>query len=106
MQALENRYNTALFYISDHGESLGEDGLFLHGIPYTFAPEYQTKVPMVLWTSNGYDTDKSLDKLCLKKLAKEKRFSHDNVFYSILGIVNVHAEVYNPRLDIFATCRY
>ena len=50
----EDQLTTALLYVSDHGESLGEAGLYLHGAPYFLAPEFQIKVPMILWMSDGF----------------------------------------------------
>ncbi|WP_428776275.1 phosphoethanolamine transferase [Vibrio sp.] len=105
LKDLESEYNTALFYISDHGESLGEDGLFLHGMPYALAPDYQTKVQTMVWTSPGFEQQKSLNKKCLKNAANKENYSHDNVFHSMLGIMDVSTDVYQPDMDLFATCR-
>ncbi|MGH8062374.1 MAG: phosphoethanolamine transferase, partial [Pseudoxanthomonas sp.] len=62
----QTEYDTALIYVSDHGESLGEKGLFLHGVPYAIAPEEQTHVPMVMWFSPGFASDSGLDLACLR----------------------------------------
>ena len=65
LQAQRGRFDTALVYVSDHGESLGEKGLFLHGVPYAIAPDEQTKVPMTWWLSPGYAASFGLDTACL-----------------------------------------
>lgn len=106
LKTLESKYNTALIYISDHGESLGENGLFLHGLPYSFAPEYQTKVPLILWMSPGFKEAKNVNYDCLKNNAKKQGiYSHDNVFHSLLGLMDVETKEYEKSLDIFSECR-
>ena len=37
--AMQEGLSTSLIYVSDHGESLGEKGLYLHGAPYFMAPD-------------------------------------------------------------------
>ncbi|MGL4600121.1 MAG: phosphoethanolamine transferase, partial [Plesiomonas sp.] len=105
LKKYENKYNVAMLYLSDHGESLGENGLYLHGTPYSLAPQYQTKVPMIAWFSEGFSKANNLDLVCLKKKAMTGRFSHDNLFNSLLGIMNVKTSIYQPELDIFNACR-
>ncbi|MCW8327672.1 phosphoethanolamine--lipid A transferase [Photobacterium sp. SDRW27] len=105
LKKLESRYNTALLYISDHGESLGENGLFLHGTPYSLAPEYQTKVPMMAWFSEGFKQSKHINASCLKQAAKQNSYSQDNIFHSMLGIMDVETDVYQAGMDVFSTCR-
>ncbi len=100
----EDRLDGAMFYMSDHGESLGENGLYLHGAPYMFAPEEQTHIPFVLWTAPGLDQSTGIDRACLATNAGEPH-SHDNLFHSVLGLMQVKTEVYDPALDIFAKCR-
>ena len=78
-------YDTAMIYVSDHGESLGEKGLFLHGVPYAIAPKEQTRVPMVMWFSPGFQANASLDMACLHHEAAQPA-SHDNLFASVLGL--------------------
>ena len=95
--------DTALVYVSDHGESLGENNLYLHGAPYLVAPSQQTHVPMLAWISDNYRTDFSIDVECVRN---EQRLplSHDNFFHSVLGMLQLDTAVYNPDLDIFAPC--
>ena len=97
-------YDTALIYVSDHGESLGEKGLFLHGVPYAIAPQEQTRVPMVMWFSPGFLGDSGLDLDCLRRRAAQPA-SQDNLFPSVLGLLQVRTDVYRPSDDLFATCR-
>jgi len=105
LKKLESKYNTALFYISDHGESLGENGLYLHGTPYSLAPDHQTKVPMMTWFSDGFKQSKNINTNCLKQAATQNSYSQDNIFHSMLGIMDVETEVYNAGMDIFSQCR-
>lgn len=102
---LSDRYDTALVYVSDHGESLGENGLFLHGMPYAFAPAVQTRVPMVLWLSPSFQRATMLDPACLRAGA-DKPVSHDFVFSTILGLLDLDTSVRIPALDLTAPCRH
>ena len=105
LEKLKDKYNTALFYISDHGESLGENGMFLHGFPYSLAPSEQTRVPMMLWMSEGFEEAKSLDRNCMQDHAQTKTYSQDNLFHSMLGIMDVKTQDYEADLDLFKKCR-
>ncbi|MFN6943215.1 MAG: sulfatase-like hydrolase/transferase, partial [Parvibaculum sp.] len=99
-----DRFDTALLYASDHGESLGEGGIYLHGLPYMFAPAAQTHIPTVFWASPAYREAASLDKGCLARNAGLD-YSHDNLFHSVLGLFDIKTDVYRTDLDIFAPCR-
>ncbi|MEP2827905.1 phosphoethanolamine--lipid A transferase [Parvibaculum sp.] len=99
-----DRFNTALLYVSDHGESLGEGGMYLHGMPYMFAPETQKHVPMVFWASPGYRKASALDMACVRGDAG-REYSHDTLFHSVLGMFGVRTEVYRTDLDFLAPCR-
>ena len=105
LKKYEDKYNTALIYISDHGESLGALGLYLHGTPYKFAPDDQTRVPMQVWMSPGFSKEKGMNLDCLQQKAANTRYSHDNLFSSMLGIWDVNTAVYDQQLDIFSQCR-
>ena len=98
-------YDTAMMYVSDHGESLGENNIYLHGIPYKIAPDEQKKVPMLLWLSGGMVQSKKIDEACLRRQAGGGRFSHDNLFHSLLGFSDVKTSVYAETYDVFAACR-
>ncbi|MCU0976625.1 MAG: phosphoethanolamine--lipid A transferase [Steroidobacteraceae bacterium] len=99
-----DRLDTALLYVSDHGESLGEAGLYLHGVPYSIAPDYQTRVPMLMWLSGSFAADARVSADCLKAHAAEP-LSHDNLFHSVLGVMDVATTAYRPERDLFAGCR-
>ncbi len=102
-QADQGAYDTGLLYFSDHGESLGEKGLYLHGVPYAFAPEQQTRVPMVTWLSAGLQQRSGIKADCLREQAA-KPLSHDHVFHSVLGLMDVKTAVHDPALDLYAPC--
>ncbi len=94
---------TAFMYFSDHGESLGERNMYLHGAPYIISPIEQRHVPFMLWLSDGFLSHFRIDAKCLAARSGQS-FSHDDVFHSILGMLNVSTAVYNPALDIFHAC--
>jgi lipid A ethanolaminephosphotransferase len=93
-----------MIYVSDHGESLGENGLYLHGLPYSIAPATQTHVPMIAWISPGFATDNFVDRRCVNDRAGDA-LSHDNLFHSVLGLLDVQTRVYKSERDIFEGCR-
>lgn len=94
----DNQFETALLYVSDHGESLGENNLYLHGLPYMIAPDEQTHVPMIMWFGDGPDNDEINSSLLKQKI--HTKLSHDNIFHTILGLMNIESEVYNENMDI------
>jgi lipid A ethanolaminephosphotransferase len=98
------RRPTALLYVSDHGESLGEKGLYLHGMPYRMAPEEQTHVPMALWLSAPLQQRLDLRPDCLRSRAAHP-LSHDNLFHTMLDLAQVRTAVHKPALDVLAGCR-
>lgn len=100
----EEKFDTGMIYLSDHGESLGENGLYLHGIPYSIAPKVQKEVPMVMWFSPGYAKNFSLDVDCLRALATQP-VTHDHFFHSVLGLLDIRTTVYDRTMDISQTCR-
>lgn len=104
LKANQDKLDTALWYLSDHGESLGENGVYLHGLPYALAPEEQTKVPMFLWLSPSWQRDQRLDLSCLKQRASQPA-SQDNLYHSILGIFQLKTSVYKPQLDLLSSCQ-
>lgn len=95
--------DTAMLYFSDHGESLGENNMYLHGAPYMFAPSEQIQVPMMLWLSDSFATRFHIDRACLAA-RREQPLSHDNIFHSVLGMLDVNTAVLNPKLDLFHAC--
>ncbi|MBD7954047.1 phosphoethanolamine transferase [Stenotrophomonas sp. Sa5BUN4] len=94
LQGMED-YDTAMIYVSDHGESLGEKGLFLHGIPYAIAPEEQTHVPMTMWFSPSFARNRGLDLECVRQRAG-RYTDHDALFSSVLGLMQVRTALYAP----------
>ncbi|MDD1609767.1 MAG: phosphoethanolamine--lipid A transferase [Methylococcaceae bacterium] len=104
LQKNTDRYNTALLYMSDHGESLGEKGIYLHGLPYKFAPDEQIHIPFILWLSPEFATSFNIDTDCLAQHSGEE-YSHDNLFHSLLGMLDVQTGEYDAELDIFNRCR-
>ena len=96
--------STAMLYISDHGESLGEGVLYLHGSPYFMAPEVQTKVPMILWMSQAFQTGFAINRDCVAA-KKDAALSHDNLFHSLLGLLDIQTVEHDAALDIFASCK-
>ena len=95
---------TAMLYVSDHGESLGENNLYLHGLPYRVAPDVQKRVPWISWWSSQFESQTGLSSACLKKKINAP-LTHDNYFHSVLGMVGVRTEVYQAKLDVHADCR-
>ncbi|PAX99270.1 phosphoethanolamine transferase [Pseudoalteromonas sp. HM-SA03] len=103
--SLEGQYNLSMIYVSDHGESLGENGVYLHGIPYSIAPSEQVKVPMLFWMNKQFSEQNSLKPDCLVAATREFTYSHDNIFHSLLGLMNVQSIEYTEKLDLFKRCR-
>lgn len=104
LRSNQDKVDTAMLYLSDHGESLGEYNLFLHGTPYMLAPEQQKHVAMLAWFSDSYQKSYSVDTHCLQ-MSRDKPLSQDNLFHSMLGLLEVRSSVYQQDLDMFAGCR-
>ncbi len=100
----DKQYAPMLLYVSDHGESLGENNLYLHGMPYAVAPREQTHVPMLAWLAPGTRGVSGLAFDCLQR-ARNKALSHDNLFHTTLGVLGIRASEYVATLDAFAACR-
>ena len=98
----EGRLDVSMLYMSDHGESLGELGLYLHGAPYMIAPSTQTHVPFVLWL--GQDATAAYSAACLDEETAKPQ-SHDNLFHTVLGMMRVETRVRDPALDLVSRCR-
>jgi lipid A ethanolaminephosphotransferase len=95
------KFETALLYLSDHGESLGEGGVYLHGLPRAIAPDSQVHVPAILWFGSGFD---ELDLSALMR-KRHQRFTHDHLFHTVLGFLEIRTGFYKPELDILDGCR-
>jgi len=107
LKKYSDQYNVALMYLSDHGESLGESGFYLHGSPYMIAPIYQRRVPWMLWMPEQYAQAKGIDRQCLKEKAKNKvtGISHDNFFHTLLGFYGVKTTAKEEALDLISDCK-
>lgn len=105
LQSKQDKFTTSLVYLSDHGESLGENGVYLHGLPYSIAPETQKHVPMLLWLSNDYQQRYGVNYDCLQKHATQNSYSQDNLFSTMLGLTGVETREYRATDDILATCK-
>jgi lipid A ethanolaminephosphotransferase len=104
LETFADRYDTLLLYVSDHGESLGENGVYLHAAPYFVAPDQQTQVPMLVWMSEGYRRRARIDMTCLRARASQPA-SHDNLYHTLLGSLGVQSDAYQADHDLLAGCR-
>jgi lipid A ethanolaminephosphotransferase len=93
----DKNFQTAMIYMADHGESLGEKGLYLHGIPYFMAPDEQTHVGALMWF--GKKSKERIDVQTVRQKAGEE-YSHDNLFHTILGVMGVQTALYDQTKDI------
>ena len=105
LQSKQDKFTTSLVYLSDHGESLGENGIYLHGLPYSIAPETQKHVPMLLWLSDDYQKRYGVNYDCLKKASTQNEYSQDNLVSTMWGILGVETTEYRAADDILKTCR-
>ncbi|ANR78128.1 phosphoethanolamine transferase EptA [Kosakonia sacchari] len=105
LQSKQDKFTTSLVYLSDHGESLGENGVYLHGLPYSIAPETQKHVPLLIWLSQEYQARYAVNSQCLQKNAREKAVSQDNLFPTMLGILGVSTKEYRAEDDLLTACR-
>jgi lipid A ethanolaminephosphotransferase len=103
LKAQENNAQAAMLYVADHGESLGENNLYLHGLPYAIAPDLQKHVPWITWMSSSFATANRIDTACLRARANE-RVSHDNYVHSVLGLLGVQTSIYKSELNLYAPC--
>lgn len=104
LEELPQATSSSLIYISDHGESLGENNLYLHGTPYLIAPESQTHVPFFYWTPTKPETTALVDLNCLKD-QENHPMSHDNLFHTMLGYMDIATSHYKSELDLFSSCK-
>jgi len=104
MLAAADNVLPAMIFLSDHGESLGENGLYLHAAPRFMAPQEQTKVPMVMWLGDAFRASMPLDETCLRDVAQHPA-SHDNLFHTVLGLLDIETVAHDPALDLTSTCQ-
>ncbi|QXA27151.1 phosphoethanolamine transferase EptA [Escherichia fergusonii] len=105
LKAHQDKFTTSLVYLSDHGESLGDNGVYLHGLPYAIATDVQKQVPMLLWLSEDYQKRYGVDQSCLQKQAATQHYSQDNLFSTMLGLTGVQTSYYQATDDILQQCR-
>ena len=79
-----------MIFVSDHGESLGEGNLYMHGVPILVAPKEQIEIPFIVWTS-----DEAM------KIDTEKKVGQYHVFHSVLSFLGIESPIYDESLDIF-----
>ncbi|MBO4250868.1 MAG: sulfatase-like hydrolase/transferase [Paludibacteraceae bacterium] len=84
-------HRTAMIYMSDHGESLGENGLFMHGVPMRAAPKEQNEVPLIVWLSSEWRTIRQAD----------EPYNSYVLYHSILDLLDIDSPIYEPQKDIF-----
>jgi len=109
LQARADDVDSALIYVSDHGESLGERGLFLHGMPRAIAPQVQTQVPMVVFASAGFERGAGLASGCVRaELQRQATLpvAHDHLFHTLLGLLDVNTSLHEPSLDLVGRCHH
>jgi lipid A ethanolaminephosphotransferase len=83
-------FDSSMIYISDHGESLGENNLYMHGIPASIAPKEQLEIPFIVWLSDGS-----------KKLKDNQEYSQHNVFHSVLDFLAIESPIYDENMSIY-----
>ena len=103
LKSKSNAFETGMLYVSDHGESLGENNLYLHGLPYALAPREQTHVPMIIWLAPQTQATLGLNMECLRGRLGEP-LSHDHLFHSVLGALQLQAAEYQRAFDLFEPC--
>lgn len=103
LKSYQDKYQIVFWYVSDHGESTGEHGLYLHGTPYFLAPSQQTHVPMLAWLSADFSQNQRSKSQCLQR-QQHQSLSHDNIFHTMLGLLNIKTTVYQQNLDM-SWCR-
>ena len=100
----ESQMDVAVVYLSDHGESLGERNIYLHGLPLLLAPSEQTRVPMMIWMSKGAQERTNISNGCMQAIA-DSSLSHDTLFPTLLGFFSVETSAYRSDLDVLALAR-
>lgn len=102
--AARKNLDVSLLYVSDHGESLGEAGVYLHGLPYIIAPDEQTHVPMIWWMPERTMQDIGITAQCMQQHSDDA-VSHAYLFDTLLGFFDVRTSSYRPDQDLAAACR-
>ncbi len=91
--------STLLIYVSDHGESLGEYGLYLHGTPWSIAPDVQKVVPFLVWMSDEFIHQRGVEP---GRLEAQSSHSQRDIFHTVMGAFSMHSDAYQADYDIFS----
>ena len=105
LQKTSDSRDTSMLFLSDHGESLGEKGLYLHGMPRALAPIEQRSVPMMLWLSDGFAAQQNINRDCLLKTAAPMPIDNANLSDSLMGLLDIKSSLYTKEADYIAPCR-
>lgn len=105
LERQQTHADTAMIYVADHGESLGENHIYLHGLPYAMAPDVQKHVPWITWLSPAMQARSGVRTDCLQRDLTERRITQDDYFHSVLGLMDVQTNAYKRGNDLFNTCR-
>lgn len=89
-----SEWHSAMIFISDHGESLGENKMFMHGLPMKLAPKVQYEIPFLVWVSEGFRDYKPEQDL---PAVLEQHY----IFHSVLNLLSIQSPAYNAAYDIF-----
>ena len=103
LRTQERDFAPAMLYVGDHGESLGENGLYLHGLPYRIAPQAQKHVPWVLWP--GQLQQRTGWSEACSRAQLNQPLTHDAYFHTVLGMLDIASPYYQRPLDAMAGCR-
>lgn len=107
IETLKNttQYRSAMWYLSDHGESTGEHGMYLHGAPYAIAPTQQTHIPMLMWFSKSWQQQAEKQVHCLLQ-QQDKKLSQDNLFPTMLSLLDVKTKVIDSNNNMLTACTH
>jgi lipid A ethanolaminephosphotransferase len=102
-------WNSAMIFISDHGESLGENKMFMHGLPMKLAPKFQYEIPFLVWTSDNFRDYKPTSTGARKSSPAEaldgselpEVLEQHYIFHSVLNLLSIQSPAYNKNFDIF-----
>ena len=84
-------FKSTMIFVSDHGESLGEKNLYMHGLPLSIAPKEQYEIPFIVWLSDSSS----------KQLKPNKILSQNHVFHSVLNFLSIQSPIYKEKMNIF-----
>ena len=97
-----NSWHSAMIFISDHGESLGENKMFMHGLPMNLAPKVQYEIPFLVWTSENFRTCKPMSAhLDAAEGELPAVLDQHYIFHSVLNLLSIQSPAYNQAYDIF-----